>query len=137
MGKIMVFVSCVVKDFSKCRTCYQHIGGKFATNFFSFLVHNDYVKFIEKSNFSYIQEKLPILITCLGIDFFHSLDIDINIKTSAFACLDGTEKRAHLAGQCGSRLLSYMLDKNFVSKNMGRELICTEAGQKFLRGEFS
>lgn len=114
----------MLKSFSALRTCYSHMGGIYAVNFFSILIEKKYIKYIDNNN-SFINSyhKLPLLITKDGIKFFEGFNIKIKENECAYACLDGTEKKPHLAGICGNEILTYFFNKKVVFKNKNSRIL--------------
>lgn len=98
-------------DFKYCRTCYKHLAGQMGVLLTEAMEAQGY---LEKTERAYT-------VTEAGWHWLSRFDI----RESDFAhskrpltrqCIDGTEKRPHLAGALGDRLLSKMLDNGWFKR---------------------
>ena len=125
-----------MNNFSECRSCYNHLGGFYAVEFFSDLLEHHYVFYIREPIFKNIHSKNPLLITHKGIEFFKFLGEQVNSYGFAYACLDGTEKKPHLGGKIGGLVLKYLLNNKLAYKNNNnRCLRLTSTAKTILTGK--
>ena len=106
------------------RVCYDHMAGRQGVAMMDALVGR-----------GLISEGDDPAITESGQGFFEDLGIDL----AAFAgarrpvcrrCLDWSERRSHLGGALGARLLDWMGEKTWVKRADGRVLTFTPAGSR-------
>lgn len=125
-----------MENFCKCRSCYNHIGGVYAVEFFAHLLKNDYINYINPPIFNNAHSKIPLSITNKGIKFFKFFESEVKAYNFAYACLDGTEKKPHLGGKSGDLILQYLLNKNLIHKdNKNRCLYLTDVAKDILIGK--
>jgi hypothetical protein len=125
-----------MKDFCKCRSCYNHIGGIYAVEFFNYLLKKDYINYINPPIFNNAHCKIPLLITNKGIEFFKFFEGKVNAYNFAYACLDGTEKKPHLGGKSGDLVLKCLLSKNLIHRdNENRCLYLTDTAKEIFIGK--
>lgn len=116
-------------DFQYCRSCYGHLAGKVAVELTDSLLKQKLVTL----------NGTEFIITPKGGKWFEEIGIDLNTlkKTNlnfAKPCLDGTEKKYHLAGSLGAALLAQMQKNNWVNRKAdSRIVLLTEKGEKELR----
>ena len=115
-------------NFNYCRTCYNHLAGYVGVIIAEAIEEHGY---LEKSDTIYsVTEK--------GWQWFSQLDIsENNFKKNrrplTRQCIDGTERRPHLAGQIGDVLLEKMLYKGWFEKvESTREVLVTPKGHQAL-----
>lgn len=109
-----------------CRSCYNHLAGYVGVAFRQSLEKNGFLK----------KEKDTYQVTQKGWKWLNSL----GIKKEQFLkskrpltrqCIDGTEKKPHIAGQLGDALLKKMLEEKWVERiSTTRALSPTQKGQK-------
>lgn len=115
-------------NFNYCRTCYNHLAGSVGVAIADTMEKHGYLR---KSGTVY-------LVTKKGWAWFSQVDISENdFKKSRRAltrqCIDGTERRPHLAGQLGDELLRKMLLRGWFEKiENSRELKVTPEGRQAL-----
>ncbi|MBA6153207.1 hypothetical protein [Gelidibacter maritimus] len=115
-------------NFNYCRTCYNHLAGVVGVAITGAMVKRDYLKKLETA----------YLVTKKGWEWFSQFDIsenDFNKSRRAVSrqCIDGTERRPHLAGQLGDKLLEKMLHRGWFKKiENSRELKVTSEGRQAL-----
>ena len=115
--------------FSHCRTCYKHLAG---------YVGVALAEAMEAKNILKKSENI-YLITTEGWVWFSKFGISKNdFKNSrrpmTRQCIDGTERRPHLAGQLGDVLLEKMISKGWFDKvALKRELHITPNGRQSLK----
>ena len=114
--------------FNYCRTCYGHLAGFIGVALTEGMERQQY---LEKSESGY-------LVTKNGWAWLSKFDIsESDFKKSrrplTRQCIDGTERRPHLAGQLGDGLLEKMLHCGWFEKIEGsRELEVTPEGRQNL-----
>ena len=115
-------------NFNYCRTCYNHLAGSVGVAIADAMEERGYLR---KSETVY-------LVTKKGWAWFSQFDISENdFKKSrrplTRQCIDGTERRPHLAGQLGDELLEKMLHRGWFEKiENSRELKVTPEGRQAL-----
>jgi len=109
-----------------CRSCYDHLAGFVGVTIAETMEHLGYLK---KSESIY-------LVTQKGWNWFVQFDILQNEfnntrRPLTRQCLDWSERRPHLAGQLGARLLEKMVERKWFKKvQFSRELIVTPKGRQ-------
>lgn len=109
-----------------CRTCYDHLAGFVGVKMVEAFEQKDFLRPTETA----------YSITEKGWDWFTQIGISPddfvgNRRPLTRQCLDWSERRPHLAGQLGAKLLERTLDKHWFEKiQYSRELIVTPKGQK-------
>lgn len=125
-----------MEQFRKCRSCYKHIGGEYAVDFFSYLIKTEHIKEVGSLHDCTPSRKIPLLLTDSGIEYFSFFCSTVKPYDFAFACLDGTEKKPHLAGKCGELILQYLINNKLIIKNDNERILTPEERTiKFLKGE--
>ncbi|SFS96039.1 hypothetical protein [Marininema halotolerans] len=111
------------------RSCYQHLAGKVSVALCE--------RFIEQKWVILSDEGSPLL-TKAGIDGLRSMGMDVvflekSKRSMLRFCLDGSEKKPHLAGEVGNRLLRFFLDEGwFQREGTSRKLVLTDKGERLL-----
>lgn len=110
------------------RSCYCHLAGKIAVEFFEYLLAMNYL----------LLENEQVTLTEEGADYFmNQLYIDVKAvkKQSgilAKPCLDWTERKFHLGGNLGKAFFRMCLERHLMTQNpLNRGITLTEAGEKF------
>lgn len=113
----------------KARTCYDHIAGEFAV-----ALHDKFLRegwlIPNTRNGRNVYD-----VSNSGIAKLESLEIDIaELQTLrrrfAYACLDWSERRPHIAGALGAALLNHTLKRKWVSRDLNsRALSVTRFGE--------
>ena len=112
-----------------CRSCYDHLAGFVGVQITDALERN---KFVKKLGTGYT-------VTNKGWEWFSGFDITKdqvinNRRPLARQCVDGTERRPHLAGQLGAALLAKMIEKKWFKKvPFSRELLVSSRGRDELK----
>jgi DNA-binding transcriptional ArsR family regulator len=113
----------------EARSCYDHLAGRIGVAVSDFFISG---KLLEPLNAQYV-------VTRRGKAFFSSLEIDVETlratrRSFARECIDWTERRPHVAGALGARLLDRFLDERWLVRNpCDRALALTPKG----RSEFA
>lgn len=117
------------------RTCYDHMAGHAAV-----LLRDRFEQL--RWLYTSAQADDEYEVTSAGRDGFAALGIDIEAvralrRRFAFACVDWSERRPHIAGALGQALLSVALERKwFVQDLDSRALRITPAGRRQLRARF-
>jgi len=116
----------VANGVNYCRTCYDHLAGFVGVTIAEAMEQKGYLK---KSERDYV-------VTEKGWKWFAQFDILqkelINTRRPLTRqCLDWSERRPHLAGQLGAKLLEKMVGRKWFKKvQFSRELIVTTKGRQ-------
>ncbi|HRN73131.1 MAG TPA: hypothetical protein PLM81_08385 [Ginsengibacter sp.] len=110
-----------------CRSCYNHLAGYVGVSLTEALENKGILK---RQNTGYD-------ITESGLKFFNSLGISVqapdksNNRPLTRQCIDGSERRPHLAGKLGDALLHLLFEKKWV-KRLGesRAIVPTDKGER-------
>ncbi|WP_257348599.1 ArsR/SmtB family transcription factor [Pseudalkalibacillus decolorationis] len=99
------------KQIHYARTCYDHLAGYAGVQVTNALSQNGVLE----------KQSLDFVVTKSGVDFFKSLDIDVDLQQSkrrsfARCCLDWSEREHHLAGALGNSLLESMFNRNWIRR---------------------
>lgn len=109
-----------------CRTCYDHLAGFVAVRLAEALEEKGFINKIETA----------YDVTGNGWSWFAKLGIYPSDFTNSRRpltrqCLDWSERRPHLAGQLGAKLLEKILERDWFKKiQFSRELAVTPKGRK-------
>jgi DNA-binding transcriptional ArsR family regulator len=118
------------------RTCYDHIAGTLGV-----LLHDRLKSMGWLSAASTGGDRFYNL-TPTGARAFEALGIDVEGVRSlrrqfAFACLDWSERRAHLGGAMGAALLKVALKRKWVAQDLDSRALCvTSLGQREMLTRF-
>jgi len=114
------------------RLCYDHLAGRLGTEVTLALLQRDLVRV----------EKRDVVISKKGKRWFTRFGIDVDElgqsrRKLAYACLDWSERKDHLAGALGAAVAQRMLTAGWVKKSSGtRALSVTKAGIEALASNF-
>ena len=105
------------------RVCYDHLAGERAVRLMQSLTARDFVEG---------DEDTPSL-TLLGRAFFEGVGIDLGAleqgrRPLCRACLDWSERRAHLGGALGAAVLDHVLAAGWAKRMEGRVVAFNPAG---------
>jgi DNA-binding transcriptional ArsR family regulator len=115
----------------RARTCYDHIAGALGVSLHEALMDRGWLASNSARNNEYS-------LTDLGTRQFTAMGIDVEglcaaRRRLAFACLDWSERRPHLAGALGAALLSVMLERRWTKRDRdSRALSVTAVGTREL-----
>jgi DNA-binding transcriptional ArsR family regulator len=115
------------------RTCYDHIAGMLGVGLHDRMVALGWLAAAGGDSYS---------VTAQGARRFSELGLDVNAarglrRRFAFACLDWSERRAHLGGALGAAMLAMALKRKWVRRDLdSRALEVTEKGRHALEKEF-
>lgn len=117
------------------RTCYDHIAGTLGVRLHDCLVASRWIKEDTPGSTNYE-------VTRPGAEALEALGIDLDAARAhrrrfAFACLDWSERRAHLGGALGAAVLDAALRRRWVSREPGsRALSVTPSGRREMARRF-
>lgn len=117
------------------RTCYDHMAGNLAVGLHDCLMQQDWLEPIARNNDEYT-------LTDRGTRSFQDLGIDLQAAQSqrrrfAYACLDWSERRPHLAGALGAALLELAVRRKWVIRDLdSRALRIMPTGRKQMQRRF-
>ena len=117
------------------RTCYDHIAGSLGVR-----LHDRFaaLRWIEKETAGGTSYD----VTRAGAAAFDAIGIDLDAvrahrRRFAFACLDWSERRAHLGGALAAAVLDAALRRRWVSREPGsRALAVTPSGRREMARRF-
>ncbi len=115
------------------RTCYDHLAGKLGVTLTNAFVDKAYL----------IQDEQLYILSDTGQNWLESYQIDTGAlqkkrRKFAYACLDWSERRFHLAGSLGAAIATLFLENEWVKRlPHSRAITITPAGEKILKDEFS
>lgn len=116
------------KGVTYCRTCYDHLAGYVGVQIREAMMNKNFLR----------EEQSEYIITKAGWKWAAQLEIypdEFANKRRPVTrkCLDWSERKAHVAGQFGARLLAKMLEEKWLIKvQFSRELVITAKGQQQL-----
>lgn len=117
------------------RTCYDHIAGALGVSLHDRLTT---MKWLVPSTSGHDNS---YELTPKGSRSLRAFGLDVDAACSArrqfaFACLDWSERRAHIGGALGAALLTLALEKKWVSRHRGtRSLQITGVGRRAMLSE--
>jgi DNA-binding transcriptional ArsR family regulator len=130
------FVPRTPEPLRAARTCYDHLAGALAISLHDRLFH--FAWLAESAS----GQKGEYTITDEGATALAALGIDVAAtrrlrRRLAFACLDWSERRPHLAGAVGAAFLNVLLHKRWVAQHLtSRALRVTALGRRELASRF-
>ena len=112
------------------RTCYSHLAGELGVALYDGLLRDGTL--VPRDGHFVLSERGRQTMEEIGVPL-PSADSAANDRRFAFACLDWSERRDHLAGSFAVALLSHCLDKGWLHRTAGsRALRLTPPGAKAL-----
>src|SRR5882762_1109838 len=101
-----------LNPFGFARTCYDHLAGRLGVEVTEALQRQ---KILQLSGNAYdITERGCDWLEEFGIDW---RELKSEKRSFALQCLDFTERRPHLSGALGARMLARMIELNWIAKN--------------------
>jgi DNA-binding transcriptional ArsR family regulator len=131
----MEFVPSTPAHLRLARTCYDHMAGHAAV-----LLRDRFEQLRWLSARAKADDEYQV--TLAGREAFAALGIDVDAlralrRRFAFACVDWSERRPHIAGALGQALLRVALERRwFVQDLDSRALRITSGGRRQLRAQF-
>ncbi len=115
----------------EARICYDHLAGAKGVAMLDSFRRRGFVEGEEE-----------IAVTPAGRAFFIGLGLDLGAlakgrRPLCRACLDWSERRAHLGGALGAVLLDLLLDRQWLGRGHGRELRFSPTGLRDFATEFA
>jgi DNA-binding transcriptional ArsR family regulator len=129
------FVPSAPRHLRAARTCYDHIAGSLGVGLHDRFVASRWLTGETADVASYA-------ITPVGVTAFAAVGIDVEAvravrRRFAYACLDWSERRAHLGGALAAALLDAALRRRWVSREPGsRALAITPSGRREMARRF-
>jgi len=127
-----------VKRIALARTCYDHLAGKLGVSIFNSLVDKEAIIYNQPIvDSAYFSKEIS-----LGINAdktFNAFGVNLsNVASShrkyAYACLDWTEKKPHLAGALGAAIYHAMTEQKWIARHEERRVVTiTNSGKKALK----
>nr|WP_318381538.1 winged helix-turn-helix domain-containing protein [uncultured Enterobacter sp.] len=113
----------------QARTCYDHLAGEVAVAIFDAMTAGGWLNADASS------------LTVLGQEGFARMGISLNAtakRKPCCACLDWSERRAHLGGEAGAALFAYAEQQGWLTRPAGcREVTFTARGKRALKTWFN
>jgi DNA-binding transcriptional ArsR family regulator len=119
------------------RTCYDHMAGAVAV-----LLHDRFVALRWIQRLAYESSSGEYELTATGTKMLQAFGVDLEATRAlrrrfAYGCLDWSERRPHIGGALGAALLSLMLKKKYVSRDLdSRALSLTALGRREMQSRF-
>ena len=129
------FVPNTPQQLRLARTCYDHIAGTLGVRLHDSFVASHWLKKEAEDSLSYA-------VTPAGASALDGLGIDVEQirgqrRRFAFACLDWSERRAHLGGALAAAVLDVALRRRWVTREPGsRALSVTPSGRRDMAKRF-
>jgi hypothetical protein len=98
------------------RSCYDHLAGRIAVGIADWLVDEGHLVLTQDGG----------ELTDSGRSFFERLGVDLSDKGKrpfCRACLDWSERRYHLAGMLGTRILMHCLESGWIRRKSGNRIL--------------
>lgn len=124
-----------VKKIALARTCYDHLAGKLGVSIFNSLVNQEAIIYNQPIiNPAYFSKEISLGINAektfkaFGVDL---QSLDAGHRKYAYACLDWTEKKPHLAGALGAAVYHAMTEQKWITRHEEKRVITiTDSGKK-------
>ena len=138
LQKAKANTSAPVKKIALARTCYDHLAGQLGVSIFDSLVNSSAIIYDNPLvDTGYFSKDITLginadkIFKAFGVDL---ATITITNRKFAYACLDWTERRPHLAGTLGAAVCDSLMKQKWLDRNNEkRVIIITELGQKNLK----
>jgi DNA-binding transcriptional ArsR family regulator len=127
-----------IKKIVLARTCYDHLAGKLGVSIFNSLADQNAIIYDRPiADPAYFSKEIT-----LGINAektFRAFGVDISgisptNRKFAYACLDWTERRPHLAGALGAAVCRAMIEQKWITRHEEKRVIAiTDSGKKALK----
>ena len=117
------------ETFRRARTCYDHLAGRLGVALADVLQDRGYVRFEDGAGL--ITEPGQQFLCEFGMALVPQADQRNKGRGLCRTCLDGTEKRPHLAGCLGAALCARCFDLGWIERvNGNRTIAVTSAGER-------
>jgi len=128
-----------VKNIALARTCYDHLAGKLGVSIFNSLVNQGAIIYNQPIvDPAYFSKEISLGVNAdktfkaFGVDLSN---ISAGNRKYAYACLDWTEKKPHLAGALGAAVYHAMTEQKWIARHEEKRVIrITDSGKKALNG---
>jgi DNA-binding transcriptional ArsR family regulator len=113
---------------ASARTCYDHLAGSLGVEIYDWLIKRKAI----------VMDGDDVGVGPKGHEIFSKLGVDIDQATKsrrrfAIACLDWTEKKAHLGGSLGANLCAEFIARGWITRQTGtRAVQLTPSGKRKL-----
>ncbi|MEM7194756.1 MAG: winged helix-turn-helix domain-containing protein [Pseudomonadota bacterium] len=124
-------------ELRKARVCYDHLAGDLSVELYDALVKNRCIRLSSDTDSNQV-----LTLTRRGREMISSLAIDIDPRPGSRRplcrpCLDWSERRYHLAGQLGARILDFCYRKKWAKRLPdSRIVVFTTRGEAAFRATF-
>lgn len=122
----------IAPELQHARTCYDHLAGKLGVSLTDALIAKGFLCEVEQ-NYE---------LTSKGVELADRWGIQVELvkkqrRKFAYACLDWSEQRFHIAGALGAAIATTFLDKGWVKRMPdSRALAITFSGADMLQQQF-
>jgi DNA-binding transcriptional ArsR family regulator len=110
----------------EARCCYGHLAGRLGVQLFESLLAGEGLQAAPEG----------YALTDTGRAWLAGLGLvpaaPSGRRRFAYACMDWSERRDHLAGQLADELFRHCIEKDWLRRGAGREMLLTPAGQRQL-----
>jgi len=119
----------VPPDIRRARSCYDHLAGELGVRIYDQMLAQGHLRHADGH----------LALTPSGEALLAGLGVDLRALRSstrpvARGCLDGTERRPHLAGSAGAALLEALLARRWLVRgDHPRSIRITDAGRRGMR----
>ena len=128
------FVTATPLDLRAARSCYDHMAGAIAVALHDQLLCSCWIRPARGSSAYRLTPNGERAFAALGLDLDHARS---QRRRFAYACLDWSERRPHLAGALGAALLNLALRRKWFLREFGsRGLSLTPLGRRELNARF-
>ena len=106
----------VEESLRRARSCYDHLAGRLAVGIADWLIDEGHLVLTPDGG----------EVTDSGRRFFDRLGIDLAERSRrpfCRPCLDWSERRYHLAGTLGTRIMAHCLDKGWLRRNPANRIL--------------
>lgn len=121
----------------RARVCYDHLAGDVAVRFFEAAAEHGWFE-----SQTLPDETTTVAATPLGLDGLSRLGVDVAVprdtrRPTCRACMDWSERRHHLAGTFGARLLDLCLSRGWARRTAdSRAIVFRAQGERALFAVF-
>jgi DNA-binding transcriptional ArsR family regulator len=116
---------------AEARSCYDHLAGRLGVSVLDALIDREALTPPGPDGVVHLGDEAAEVFDDLGVDVSAAA---ASRRRLAFACVDWTERRAHLGGALGAALLARLLDQEWLRRQRdSRALLTTPAGREGLQ----
>jgi len=102
------------------RTCYDHVAGTLGVSLFDAFIARGWLARARRSDACDLTDSGAAALRTVGIDVDAAR---ASRRRFAFACLDWSERRPHLAGSLGAALLAQMFRRSWIARVQSSRVI--------------